>query len=63
VFVIIVLSISSLGPLGLLGKFQVSAHCPAEQQFATTARSNSENLNAKMVESNNFIERFYEKLA
>jgi hypothetical protein len=53
-----VLFISSLGPLGLLGKFQVSARCPVEQQFATTARSNSENLNAKMVESNNFIERF-----
>jgi hypothetical protein len=58
-----VLFISSLGPLRLLGKFQVSARCPAEQQFATTARSNSENLNAKMGEGNNFIERLCGNLA
>jgi hypothetical protein len=58
-----VLSISRLGPLGSLGKFQVSARYPAKQQFGTTARTNPENLNAKIVESNHFIERLCGNLA
>jgi hypothetical protein len=55
VFVITVISISSLGPLGLLGKFQGSAHCPAEQQFATTAQEQFEQIECK----NGYVQQFY----